>query len=506
MLNQILSKTVKEYPDKTAVVYDKLRLSYKELYSKVVGFSNGLKSIGVEQANCIAIMLPNSPEFAIAFYAAARLNAIALPLNPMFKEGEIKYYIKDSNAIAIVTDKSRAEVCRKIIAQFDRKIHLIVVDGVEQNSLFFNNLIHEETDDLVETAPFEGDLLYQYSSGSTGRPKRVCRTQTNVFHQVTNCVTTLNVTADDNILCLVPLFHAYGFGECLLAATYTGATLVILEQFVRNEIAFETPFLFRCPRVLQLIADEKITIIPAVPYIFSILAATPNETKADLSTVRLCISAGNFLFKDTFEKFLKRFGIPLRQLYGCTESGAVAINLEADTNLQYDSIGLPMNNVEIKIMDDDGCEVPSGVVGEFVIKSQTLTSGYCHRPDLNKEAFKEGHFFTGDLGKKDEKGRLYLTGRKKIFIDTGGHKVDPLEVEDILNAHPKIEEAVVVGVKGPLEGEIIKAVIVAKEECQEREIVAFCKDKIADFKIPRIIEFRQALPKNPLGKVLRKQV
>ncbi|MBD0302554.1 MAG: AMP-binding protein, partial [Tolypothrix sp. T3-bin4] len=498
MLHQTLLKTVERYPEKTALVYDKLRLNYQELYTKVVGLSNGLRSIGVEKSDSIAIILPNCPEFVISFYAAATLKAIALPLNPMFKEAEINFYIKDTGASVIITDIARAELCQKVISKFDRKIELVVIDGAYPSSVSFNDLIQKDTANFEETIPYEGDVIYQYSSGSTGRPKRVSRTQKNLFHQANNCVTTLNVTASDNILCIVPLFHAYGFGECLLAATFTGATLVILEQFMQNGVAVEMPFVFRCPRVLNLIETEEITILPAVPYIYSILAATPYQTQVDFASLRACISAGNFLSKDTFDKFLHRFGIPLRQLYGCTEAGAVAINLEDDSDLQYDSIGLPMKNVEIKVMDDEGNELPAGVIGEFVIKSETLTTGYYNLPEVNKEAFQNGHFFTGDLGKKDEQGRLYLTGRKKIFIDTGGHKVDPLEVEDVLMAHPQVAEAVVVGVKGPLDGEMVKAVLVLKGDCKEQDILAFCKDKLADYKTPKFIEFRQELPKNPL--------
>jgi long-chain acyl-CoA synthetase len=506
MLHQTFLNAVKQYPQKTAIVYDRQRINYQELYSKVVRLSKGLRAIGVKQSDCVAIILPNCPEFIISFYAVATLNAIALPLNTAFKEGEINFYINDTEASVIITDKVRAELCSKVIAQCDRKIELIVIEDDYPSSLCFYDLIQKETDDFEEISPYEGDVVYQYSSGSTGRPKRVARTQKNIVYQGTNCVTTLNVRASDNILCIVPLYHAYGFGECMLAATFTGATLVILEQSMQNGVAVEVPFVFRCPRVLNLIENEEITILPAVPYIYSILAATPYQTQVDFSSLRLCISAGNFLPKDTFDKFLHRFGIPLRQLYGCTEAGAVAINLEPDADLHYDSIGLPMKNVEIKVMDDEANELAPGLIGEFVIKSETLTTGYYNLPEVNKEAFRNGHFFTGDLGKKDEQGRLYLTGRKKIFIDTGGHKVDPLEVEDVLVTHPKVQEAVVVGTKGPLGGELIKAAIVLKEDCKEQEILEFCKDKLADFKIPKFIEFRQELPKNPLGKVLRKKV
>lgn len=506
MLDKLLFETFKTHPEKTAIVYDNRRMKYCELYSQVIRFSKALNLLNVKQGDCVAIILPNCPEFIISFYAITQLKAIALPLNPAFKESEISFYINDTGASVIITDLEQSEVCCQVISQMDRKIELILVDGMTSSSLTFDALIQKETDEFEQTATYEGDGLYQYSSGTTEKPKRICRTQKNIFHQANNCVSTLNVTASDNILCIVPMFHAYGFGECLLAAISTGATLVILEQFIQDSVPVVMPFVFRCPRVLNLIESEKITILPGVPYIYSILAAIPYQTPADFSNLRLCISAGNFLPKDTFDKFLKRFGIPIRQLYGCTEAGAVAINLSVPPDLPYDSIGWPMNNVKIKVMDDEGNELPSGVIGEFVIESESLITEYKNMPEENKELFKNGYFFTGDLGKKDEQNRLYLTGRKKILIHTGGHKVNPIEIEAVLMTHPQVKEAVVVGIKGPLDGELIKAVIVAKGECKHQEILSLCTAKLADFKIPKIIEFRQEIPKSSLGKVLRSKV
>jgi long-chain acyl-CoA synthetase len=503
MLEQLLAKTVREHPDKTAIVYDKLRISYEDLYAKVKGFSQGLSSIGIRQGDCVALILPNCPEFAIAFYAIARLNAIALPLNHLFKAEELYYYISDSNAKAIVTDAKRAELCRHIISKLDQPVELIVVDAVQPSSHYFPNLILPPTKGDRDTS-FAGDVLYQYSSGSTGRPKRVSRTQQNLYCEANNFQATANVTASDTILCLVPLYHAHGLGNCLLAATVSGATLVILEQALQNGAPVEVPFIFRCPRVLALIEAEKVTILPAVPYILNALAETP--TPADLSTLRLCFSAGNFLPKEIFDKFYQRFGIPIRQLYGCTEAGSVSINLDAEPEKSQDSVGLPMQNVEIKLIDEEGNPVPTGAIGEVLIKSEALTRGYHNLPELNQQAFKEGWYFTGDLGKQDAVGRFYITGRKKILIDTGGRKVDPIEIEDILLAHPKIKEAVVVGIKGVHAGELVKAAIVLKdaELCEQQEIFAYCKERMAEFKIPKIIEFREEIPKSPLGKVLRK--
>ena len=500
MLTKMLFETVKNNCEKPVCVYDNLRITYKEFYAKVVGLSKGLSSIGIKQSDCVALILPNCPEFIISFYATAKLNAIVLPLNPQFKEDEIKYYITDSNASAIITDIKHADICCNVIYQLNRRIELIVVDGTHPSSIYFNDLIQEETDGYEEALPYEGDVLYQYSSGSTGRPKRVCRTQKNLFSEANNFTATTEITALDNILIVVPLFHAHGLGNCLLAATCTGAALIFLEEV-------EAPFIFRCPRVLELIQKEKVTILPGVPYIFRALAEIPYKTQLDLSTtVRLCFSAGNFLSKDTFDKFNQKFGIPVRQLYGSTEAGAISINLESQPEIKYDSVGVPVKNVQIKIIDEQETEVVSGTTGEIVVKSQSLTSGYYNMPELNQEAFKNGYFLTGDLGKKDQQGRLYITGRKKIFIDTGGNKVDPLEIEDIIITHPKVEEVVVVGTKDSYGGEVIKAVIVLKKQCKEQEIFSYCKDRLAGFKIPKIIEFRQEIPKSPLGKILRKNL
>ncbi|OYD97470.1 acyl-CoA synthetase [Nostoc sp. 'Peltigera membranacea cyanobiont' 210A] len=503
MLENRLLEIVKEHPDKTAIAYDKLRISYQELYANITHLNNHLSTIGIVQGDCIALILPNSPEFAIAFYATAKLNAIVLPINPLLKQEEISYYIIDSNTKAIITNSHESENIRKIISKIGKKIELIVIDSTRSLTKEVDNSRITES-----TSIFKGDVLYLYSSGSTGKPKRVCRSQDNLSHEITNLSETANISAIDNILCIVPLYHAHGLENCLLAAIYNGATLVILEQVLHEGKPIEVPFAFRRSRVLELIEKEKITILPAVPYILNTLAETPDDTQVDFSTLKLCFSAGNFLSKEIFDKFLQRFGIPVRQLYGSTEAGSIAINLDRDINNTYDSVGLPLKNIEIKIIDDTEKELPSGSIGEIVIKSKAVTKGYCNKPEINQQTFKDGWFFTGDLGKKDEVGRVYITGRKQIFIDTGGHKVDPLEIENILITHSQVKEAVVVGIKSLYAGEIIKAVIVPqnREICDEKDILSYCRGKLADFKIPKIIEFCDEISKSPLGKVLRKNL
>ena len=507
MLNKMLMQAARANPGKTAVVYGESRLSYQNLLDKVESFRNGLKSIGIREGDCVAILLPNCPEFVISFYAITSLGGIVLPLNHLFKADEISYYLSDSKTKAIITDSCRAQICNDILFNLDISLDLIVTDNAQSTGKFFYDLmVPQSVESERQPIDFTGVAIYQYSSGSTGRPKRVSRTQLNLLCEVKNFAATVDVVSADNILCVVPLYHAHGLGNCLLAATCNGATLVILEQSLKNNLPVEVPFVFKCARVLELIEHERITIFPAVPYIFNALAETPVFPNTQLDTLRLCFSAGNFLGKDIFDKFLKRFNIPVRQLYGCTEAGSIAINLQTDVEHTYNSVGNPLNNVEIRIIDEKKNDLDPDEIGEVVVKSEALTSGYYNKPELNKQAFQDGAFLTGDLGKLDENGNLYITGRKKILIDTGGRKVDPIEIEDILLAHPKVQEAVVVGVKGAHAGEIIKAVLVLKsaQTCSEQDIFAYCKNLLAEFKIPKIVEFRDEIPKSPLGKVLRK--
>jgi long-chain acyl-CoA synthetase len=204
--------------------------------------------------------------------------------------------------------------------------------------------------------------------------------------------------------------------------------------------------------------------------------------------------------------FAERFGIPIRQLYGLTETGAVSVNLDEDPEATAASVGLPLRGVDVAILDAAGAEVDEGRIGEIAIRARGMTRGYAGVPDeVNREAFRDGWFRTGDRGRRDEAGRVVITGRSKLLIDAGGDKVDPIEIEDVLAVHPKVREVVVVGVAGDVEGEeLIKAVVVADGACSERELTRYCQEHLANYKVPRLVEFREEIPRSSLGKVLRK--
>jgi long-chain acyl-CoA synthetase len=334
----------------------------------------------------------------------------------------------------------------------------------------------------------------QFSSGSTGRPKRVVRTHAQCAAEA-ELYGELGLTHEDRIICTIPLFHTYGMGACLFTTAFTGATLVFLDE--------PNPFLLKRHRALELLERERVTVFPGVPLNFRLLADAPAD--ADLSALRLCFSAGTALPRATFEAFGEKFGVLVRQLYGTTETGVMSANASDDPVSTFESVGVPLGEVRFEILDDEGALLPVGETGEIAVASPAATTGYADLEEVNRVAFRDGRFVTGDLGSLDERGQLYIKGRKKLLIEVGGYKVDPIEVEDVLAAHDKVDGVVVVGVAGAAAGEeTVKAVVVPKEECEQRELIEYCRERLANYKVPREIEFRDEIPKGPLGKVLRK--
>ena len=507
MLFRMLCQTTNTYPTKNALILGNQRITYHNLLLQVKNVKHKLLSLGVKEQDCAALVLPNSLEFVSCFYALSSLHAISLLLDPHSKAAELKSLFLANDIKFVITNAEYGTSCKKAIHEIGKKIFCIVIDElVEQEIIAVPDLSEGFSHaSASEVAAYEGPVIYQYSSGSTGRSKKVCRTQQNLVRETEMGTRAMRMTASDNVLCAIPLFHAFGFGRCMLASLATGATLVIMEQ-VKDGLNRPVPVVLQTLPMLELIRQERITMLPSSPYLFGVLAETPDTVHTDLSSLRLCLTAGNFLPAETFQRFKKRFGIPLRSAYGSTETGSIAINMEKDSDVQHDCVGVPLAGVEVKITDDTMAELSTGQVGEIAVKSGSVTSGYVNMPELNAKAFRDGFFLTGDLGRKDEQGRLYVTGRKKVFIDSGGEKVDPQEVEQVLSAHPAVKEVAVVGVPGPYGGEAIKAVIIPREALTEADVLSFCRERLTDYKIPRFVVFREALPRSPLGKLLRKHL
>jgi long-chain acyl-CoA synthetase len=500
MLTHLLSRARAANPAKTAVVHGRRRVSYEELDRSVARCAGGLRALGVRAGTCVAIVLPNCTEFIITVLACARLRAVALPLNPLFTQEELRRFLLDARCNVVVTDMQRVAACAPITHQLG-DARIVVVGGALADGASFDSLL--QADPIpAESALFDGPGLYLYTSGSTETFKRVCCTQSNLHFEALNFVETVGLTADDTILCTIPLYHSYGIGNCMLDALYAGSTLVLLDP--EGETA--QPFAARSAHALELIRSEGVRFYPGAPYQFAVLAALPRVAAPDLAPVRLCVSSGDVLPRATFDRFLARYGLPIRSLYGSTEAGSISLNI--DPPIEFGSLGPPLRNVIIEIRDpDDGRVLDAGQAGRIWVKSPTIPpGGYDNRPDLGTGVFRDGFYDSGDLGLMTARRHLVLLGRKQSFVDVAGYKVDIAEVEEVLSSHPLVTEAAVLGVDVPNMGTLVKAVLVVREPCREADIRAWCRERLAFFKIPRLIEFAASLPRSAIGKVLKSEL
>jgi long-chain acyl-CoA synthetase len=495
MMMRYLYEHAEVRPDHLAVVYGDERIGFADLVERIERLAAGLAERGVNPGDAVALLLPNDPSFVVSWHAVTALGGIVVPVNPAFKQDELEFTFRKCDISAVISDERTAGVCERIVAGFERPVEVIPTTAAHGQSLTLDMLMDRSSPVRLEPRAPDEVYLYQFSSGSTGRPKRVPRTHAQCVAEAELYNDTFGRDPEDKVFCAVPLFHTYGMGACLFWSASSGATMVILEE--------PNPFLLRRHRALELIEREGATVFPGVPFNFRLMAEAP--AGADLSSLRLCFSAGTALPRPVFEAFGERFGLLVRQLYGSTETGFMTVNLDPDPVATFESVGTAAGDVEIRIIDEDGDTLPVGEEGEVVVSSPAMTDGYSDMEELNREAFRDGYFHTGDLGRLDDEARLYLTGRKKLLIEVGGYKIDPIEVQDVVVAHPKVQEAVIVGAEGRVEGEeIVKAVVVPSEDLEDREVIEFCRERLANFKVPQIVEFREEIPKSPLGKVLRK--
>jgi long-chain acyl-CoA synthetase len=432
----------------------------------------------------VALLLANGPEFVETYLGIAAVGAVIVPLNVQYQENELFYFMESCGVSVLVTVDEHAALCRRVLSAMVPSPRLVLSAelGAKPTS------VSVELPGEVTLSP-DAPLMYQFSSGSTGRPKKIARTHRNVMIELDNLVNTFAFTPADRFLGAAPFSHVNGLMRTLLACIRAGGSLYPVPKFERRAVA-------------DLIEREAITVFIAVPFMFIMLSRGTSAGKAkDFSSIRWCVSASAPMPKHQNVLFHERFGFHVRQLYGSTETGSISVNLEEDVGNTLESVGTPLPGIEMAIFLEDGQLAPSGEMGEIAVKSASAIRGYEDLDDVNREVFREGYFFTGDMGRMDGSGHVYLMGRKKLFINKGGYKISPFELQTLLEEHPKVEEAVVIGVPTQYGDENVKAFIVPSEPCDAVEIIEYCRGRIADFKIPSQIEFRVVLPKSPAGKV-----
>ncbi|MBC7261476.1 MAG: long-chain fatty acid--CoA ligase [Chloroflexi bacterium] len=485
-------------PQHTAIISNGHRMSYAQLNEAANRCAAALAGLGVHPGDKVAIMLPNVPEFVIAYFGVLKAGGCVVPLNTLFKASEIAYHLEDSEAAVLIVDEAYLPEVQQALKRVEACRHLIVVGKrISSDTQYFAHLLEVSQPDFdtVQTRPDDTAVIL-YTAGAMGYPRGAELTHFNMFYNAALTADRLcKITPHDVSIAVLPLFHAFG-QTCVMNATlYAGGTLTMLARFDSD-------------KVLQIIQRDRVSLLLGVPTMYWYLQHYPGAEKYDWSSLRLCCSGGAALPVDLMRAFEKRYGLPIFEGYGLSETSPVASFNPTDKPPHPGSIGQPIYGVQMRIVDEDDRELPPGQVGEIVIRGHNVMKGYYKRPGLTAEAMRSGWFHTGDLGRKDEEGYFYIVGRKKDLIKRGGLNIYPREVEDVLLAHPAVAEAAVVGVPDEVMGEEIKAFIVLEpdEVVDAEELIEYARSRMAAYKYPRYIEFRTELPKDAAGKILKRQL
>jgi long-chain acyl-CoA synthetase len=500
-LNEMLARSVEEVPQTVALTFHGQTLTYAELDDRIERCAAGLVELGIGKGDTFGIVLRNCPEFVILSFALARIGAVAVPVNFMEKSERIAFIFDDAGVKGCLTSKDFLKTVQRARGSIPTLEHLFLQDGGGDHPAF-EQLYRDPLPDTAgpEVGPSDLALLI-YTAGTTGLPKGVMLTHRNLVVNVESCIEACGVNREDSVLCVLPMFHSFAWTTNVLLPLRLGVKTPILEGFL--------PF----NRVLKTIWREKVTLVCCVPPVYSTLVQKLHGPKRlllrVLSPVRLALSGAAPLPGEVQRGFEKIFGIPLIEGYGLTEAAPVV-----SVNPRYGvrkpgTVGLPLPGVEVKILDDHERELPVSEVGEICVRGENVMPGYYNRPEETREAFtRDGWLKTGDLGRLDEDGYLTIVDRKKDMIIVKGLNVYPQEIESVLVSHPAVAEAAVVGLDDGSGDEEIRAFVVLAPEqsVKRRELLSHCRERLASYKMPRDIEFRDELPKNALGKVLKREL
>lgn len=488
-----LDHNVQLYPDKIALEFIDppfQRITYAELDAITRRTMQYIQSLGVEPGDRVALQLPKSLEFIYLHIAIMRIGAISLPLNPAYPPTETSYYLRDSGARAYFTTKD-ADSGIKPFRQLLDLILSVFLDPAAPDH--FETLLPQDPQKPVQQpiSDLKRTAALIYTSGTTGRPKGAQITHGNLTANLESLHTAWGWQADDVLLHVLPIFHVHGLFTALHGALNAGATTLLMRKFEAR-------------KTLKNLVERECTVFMAVPTIHRRLLAVPDAANFDLSHMRLLTSGSDRLPDETFTGFQRTFGYTLLERYGMTETGMNLSNpLKGERRLG--SVGLPLPGVEARVVNPDTCEpLPDGEVGEVQIRGPHVFKGFWQQPEKTREAFtSDGWLRTGDLGFREPDGYYTLKGRAKDLIITGGMNVYPPEVERVLAEHPAVAANAVIGCPDPEWGERVTAVVVLAHEYEisADDLIRYCRERLAAYKIPKAVHFANELPRNAMGKV-----
>ncbi len=493
-LGKMLEFRAESMPERPALYFGEQTVTFLELDRTANRYANVFTGLGVGPGDGVCLFIPNRLEFLYAYFGIIKCGAMVISLSVMLKADEAKYIIDDAAAKALVTTDYLYPTIEPVRDQIESIEHILYLDDNPPDGVTALRPLVEKAPEEFSSPEIAPDSVacIIYTSGTTGKPKGAMLTHANFMHNLDSIVGLLETTPEDiGLIPGLPLFHLLA-QICSLAAIYGGVPSVLMEFFVPQ-------------MVLENIAKYNCNTFTGVPTMFALLLNDPEIDAYDLFSLRVCFCSSAPLSLSLLKRFEERTGAIITEGYGLTEATALVTSNPIDGERKPGSVGMPVR-CEVRVVDEKDNDVPTGGVGEIVISGKNVMKGYYNRPEASAEALRNGWLHTGDMGRYDSDGYLYVVDRKKDMIITGGYNIYPAEVENALFKHPKIAMATVIGIPDEIKGEVAKAYVVLKdgETATEEEIITFCRERIAKYKAPRAVEFRRTLPTTPTGKILKR--
>jgi len=503
-LATLLRESAKKHPDKKAIIINDVELTYGMVHGFAQKFAGALKKLGLHPGQHVALLLPNVPQFTIAYFGCHYAANAVVPLNVLLTADEIAYHLDDSDAVALIVWEgffdqaqagfNRVHGCKHLIVVKQNRMDMTAPEGAHNFTAI--TMAADPVTDVPATSADDTAVIL-YTSGTTGKPKGAELSHFNLFYNADYMThLPLPYPIEESVaLVVLPLFHSFGQSVMQNAGIRAGGTLVLMPRFEPLQAA-------------QIIHKYGVRMFAGVPTMYFAMLHHPEVTPEMLKSLGHCASGGAAMPMDVMNAFDEKFAVDILEGYGLSETSPVA-SFNPAGGKRVGSIGLPIWGVEFRLVDDAGTDVTtSDKPGEIWIKGHNVMKGYYKRPEATAESIVDGWFKSGDIATRDADGFYYIVDRKKDMIIRGGFNVYPREVEETLYAHPAIGEAAVIGVPSESHGEEVKAVVAFKpgHTATAEEIIAYCKEHLAAYKYPRIVEIRDSLPKGPTGKILKREL
>ena len=509
----LLEDSAREVPGSPAIIFNDMTLNYGQVNGAANQVANALRDAGIEKGDKVALSCPNIPYFPIVYYGILKAGGVVVPLNVLLKPREIAYHLADSDAKAYFCFEGTEQLPMGQMGyagfqEADTCDHFFMITAdpaapspVEGTKTLGQAIARQPPTFPTVQSMADDTAVILYTSGTTGKPKGAELTH---FNMLMNAIVSANFYEGDNDtavhLVTLPLFHSFGQTVQMNAGFYGGSAISLLPRFDPEA-------------ALAIMDRDNVTTFAGVPTMYWAILNYPDADKFDLDKIarnlQLAASGGSAMPVEVMKAFEQRFNVKILEGYGLSETSPVASFNRTDRPSKPGSVGLPIWGVEIRVVDEDDQDVEEGELGEIVIRGHNVMKGYYKRDEANEQAFRNGWFHTGDIGRFDEDGYLYIVDRVKDMIIRGGYNVYPREVEEVLMTHPAVSLAAVVGVPHDQYGEEVKAFIVPQEsagDISEDELKAWAKENMADYKYPRFVEFRDTLPMNATGKILKRDL